>query len=415
MTEPLHKERALRFLLDDFSADEAAAFRKALEEDALLKDEIKQLGDDLRDWSGGHCAEIAPSKRVWTAINRELSAPAATSRKTGLTIRFSSALFWRAAAIILLIANFGWLAHWLAFRNQPIEPHPTTTRSRDTHAIDPGAARVASSNDSAESVLDPATKDPATLDLSLREKEIRILELREALVASNRTARLAQQDRDHLAARLNTFFQPQEGRSQLTLIEMRPDGAERLNIVDDVHLALLDDGSVENPTEPAPDVVGADQNLDRLDDVFLTDEAGFLAGAPAPPPSEVTDPSPEAGLAESEPDTVEAGSNEEETATDAGTADSAALAIWRDDLQKGFVNLYGLPNPAEGSHYTLWTRSSDGAEYIPVGVLPNPDNGVLLIDFTVEESDFHPSDILVTEETVEGPTEPSKKIVLHGP
>jgi hypothetical protein len=92
------------------------------------------------------------------------------------------------------------------------------------------------------------------------------------------------------------------------------------------------------------------------------------------------------------------------------------FTVWRDDEQKGFLDLYNLPQADSGQEAYLWVRSSELEPYVPVGYLPDLENGTGSLFYSVDEPDFTPTEILITsEDAIEPAQQPSGSILLRGP
>ena len=100
------------------------------------------------------------------------------------------------------------------------------------------------------------------------------------------------------------------------------------------------------------------------------------------------------------------------------TSESACVgyAVWKDDENRGYLDLYNLGDAAAGRAQFLWLRSASQDSYLPVGYLPSLDNGTGTFYFTVDQQHFNPSSILITEESLSGPSEqPSSHHMMIGP
>ena len=100
-----------------------------------------------------------------------------------------------------------------------------------------------------------------------------------------------------------------------------------------------------------------------------------------------------------------------------GSSESAmGFSVWRDDEQKGFLDIYNLPLPGEGKDAFLWVRASEFDPYVPVGYLPELNQGTGSFFYSVDEAQFTPTEILITAEDVYEPGEkPSSDVLLIGP
>lgn len=243
------------------------------------------------------------------------------------------------------------------------------------------------------------------LSSELEEKEARLGQLQsigQELAAENERVKEhnAAWEREYtrLAARMLPFFDADKGLSRFTVIEMM-------------------------------DLQAYEQNLPRMG---FTDLAGrFLTGgeniAGVDPDAFVGPVFEGAGTVSAEPG--EAGLNPfarpstgSSEAADAAQQEAVAsgrpagFTVWRDDEQKGFLDLYNLPSAAEGTQPYLWVRSSDLDPYVAVGQLPELENGTGSFFYSVEEENFTPSEILITAEPLEQVGDiPSGDILLRGP
>ena len=102
------------------------------------------------------------------------------------------------------------------------------------------------------------------------------------------------------------------------------------------------------------------------------------------------------------------------SATRAGP--TVGYVVWRDDEARGFIDVYNLPEPGPGRDRFLWARSSNASAYVPVGFLPDLDEGSGSFYFSVDHPRFVPVGILITEESYAGPGEaPSSRQLMIGP
>lgn len=414
MTDPLPDDRSLRYLLGEMTPEEEAELRAQVAEDLEEAERLRAAGDALHAWVRPHLPAIEPPPRLWNGIRRQVTEESRPA--TGPQVRpakalawWNSLLFWRVAALLFLALHVGWLGWWL--RPTPAHPSPVAV------ATGPGEA-TASADATKEVIVQngatpgadaagsrPEADSPGTLRERLEQQQTTIAHLQEALDQSHQATRQAERERDLLASRMDAFFQPHEGKGQLTVIELHPEGSASRGLVRDLQHALLDPSSQLVLAEDLSAGRGAwgafTMDAGSGDPVVVDDQGRRWSYDYGTGQWVAVEPTPSAPPAE------ESGSTE----------GPAALAIWRPDLQQGFLNLYGLPTPAEGNHFTLWVREGENAGYVPVGVLPDPNGNVLLIDFTVGDPLLNPSEILVTEEpeaddNAEGP---SGTIILRGP
>lgn len=91
-------------------------------------------------------------------------------------------------------------------------------------------------------------------------------------------------------------------------------------------------------------------------------------------------------------------------------------AVWKGDEKRGYLDLYNLVEAQPGRAPFLWMRSSAEDPYLPVGFLPSLDRGTGTFYFTVDQEHFNPTSILITEESLSGPSEqPSSHFLMVGP
>ena len=76
---------------------------------------------------------------------------------------------------------------------------------------------------------------------------------------------------------------------------------------------------------------------------------------------------------------------------------AVGFTVWRDDEQKGFLDLYNLPPVEEGQPF-LWVRGSELEPYHAVGFIPVSENGTGSFFYSVDEPEFTPTGILITVE-----------------
>ncbi len=95
---------------------------------------------------------------------------------------------------------------------------------------------------------------------------------------------------------------------------------------------------------------------------------------------------------------------------------TVGFVAWRNDEGRGFLDVYNLPESRLGYEPFLWVRSKGAASYIPVGYLPPLEKGSGPMSFTVDHDKFVPAEILITEESEDGPgRRPSDFQLMVGP
>ena len=318
------------------------------------------------------------------------------------------AYIWAAAASLFLVMN---LALLFIIRGQ--------STVRDSDVLANSFNRLRSSENSAQTLINKGLASGETLEARIsrlrgqldgREKELQnLLKTRSVLEAENREVRQynAGWEREymHLAARVLPFFESKDGLSRFTVIEMVDVQAfdaqqPRRGFADLAGSFLTGEGNIAGAGTPefvGPIVEGAGSaSLEWDSALSLATRSG-------------EDPLPSQATGYSEP--IEA-----ETSMGGSTEAAMGFSVWRDDEQKGFLDIYNLPQPSTGREAFLWVRSSELDPYLPVGYLPELENGTGSFFYAVEETKFTPTEILVTaEDTFEPGGEPSGEILLLGP
>lgn len=95
---------------------------------------------------------------------------------------------------------------------------------------------------------------------------------------------------------------------------------------------------------------------------------------------------------------------------------TVGYTVWKEDENRGYIDLYNLPEAGQDRAPFLWVRSVPTESYIPVGYLPALDRGTGTFYFTINQEVFTPTEVLITEETVMGPgKQPSQYRLMVGP
>lgn len=92
-----------------------------------------------------------------------------------------------------------------------------------------------------------------------------------------------------------------------------------------------------------------------------------------------------------------------------------AFTVWSDDDQKGFLDIYNLPDIPAGEVAQLWLRGAGSDSYLSVGVLPPLERGTGSLFYAVDEIEFTPREVLITVESGSGSSAPSGRVLLRGP
>jgi FtsZ-binding cell division protein ZapB len=313
---------------------------------------------------------------------------------------------WAAAAALLLMMNL-----LLVF----IVSGQSTVRTKDVLSRIPGLG-TSSPNVLANPKVPPALNSKALearisrlrSQLSSQESELKkLLQSRSALEAENREVRQYnagwQREYMHLAARVLPFFESKDGLSRFTVIEMVDVQAfdsqqPRRGFADLAGSFLTGEGNIAGVG--SADFVGP-----------LVEEAGMAQG------DEALAPTPMGSTVSQTTDLADYSAPVEAETSLVGTTEAAmGFSVWRDDEQKGFLDIYNLPPPGEDRDAFLWVRASEYDPYVPVGYLPELEGGSGSFFYSVEEAQFTPTEILITaEDAFEPGAEPSSDVLLIGP
>jgi hypothetical protein len=377
MNDAQFEDDAVRYLCGEMSAAERLRYEAHLRGDARARAESRASGEALAGWAARRCPAIEPTHGAWEALAARLPATSVPESPRWRRL-WRSRGFWQAAALILLFLHLGWWVRWETA--SPARSGDGADPAPEASVVTRAPGSPPASSEGALPDLPALASEVAALRVVLEQRDEEVQILRDRLERALAGRALAVREREALAARLGSFFQPREGRSQLTLIALRPEGASPGNPLEGIESVILDPGRLG--VVAGAGAGGSGSFADAGDPGFVPVPEGGDPGAEA---------SPQAGP----------------------TAE--ALAVWRSDLQQGFLNLQGLPVPAEGTQHLLWARESETGPYLPIGVLPVSDGELLLVDFTVGLADFQPREILITEESDRNAEQPAGRVVLIGP
>jgi hypothetical protein len=419
MIDEHKEENASFYVLDLLSPEERDAFEGQLKEDPDLRRLVRELRDSLhmpvRDLESP-----PPREDLRKAIHRRIdNGTAIASPRSEAPVRqgFPWSFAWAAAAVLLLVVN-------LFLLREVSDATADSVRERGRN-LPRDSASVGQGGEASPQQLS-ARIERLRSDLQERESRLRETntELEEARERNEElVARSVEWMREYgrIAARLRPFFQGSEGLSRFTVIEMMDSEALVQNrshrgfgdlagrfLTGEENIAGAD---MENFFGPVVEGAGVQSPGEISEEAALTpfarQEKELLAGeSPASPPK-----------AEAPAESAERETTGEEAVEDLPfDGEAAGFTVWRDDEQKGFLDVYNLPDPAEGREAVLWVRSSELEPYLPVGEVPELENGTGSFFYSVDEANFTPAEILITEEPVGVEAEqPSGSILLRGP
>jgi len=431
MTDLQQQEKAALYVLDLLESVDRAAFELELSANEALRSLVAELREGLADASLADLDPVDPPVALWSAIALQARATpqvagvgvgvgagaarrgAGHGRCGGDSGGRSFGWAWPAAAAILLSLNI------LQFSMR----HMEESAAEQTEAARMG---VVASTSGEQGLADGADGlEPEVLQaqllrlrqvndalerqielqnsmLAVHEEELR--ELRDdSLLSAGERHRLFE-EYQRLAARVMPYFEPVGGLSRFTVIELvdvntyASDGPRRG--FTDIAQRLLEDlnsGNIasatpafEVPTVEPARVTPPEGGADRAQ---TTAPAPAVPGFAGPPGADTS----------SAPGAI------------GEDADPAAFTVWRDDEQKGFLDIYNLPLAPEGSGYQLWVRASELEPYLSVGVLPADDDGYLSLFYEVDVPNFSPTEVLITLESEPNPEQPGGTVILRGP
>jgi hypothetical protein len=411
MIDARTEELASLYVLDALSDEERKAFAAQMAESAELRALVGELASGL---NGAFKQTAGPERMdLLAGIHEKLQLedpPIEASGNGEKRLSVPWTYVWAAAASLLLVMNL--LLVFIVSNQSSINIRNVMARVSSSGAVQEQAASRSLTETSANPVLE-ARISRLRSQLSAQEAELRkLLDSRSALEAENREVRQFnagwQREYMHLAARVLPFFEDNDGLSRFTVIEMVDVQAfdnqqPRLGFADLAGSFLTGEGNIAGVG--SADFVGP-----------IVEGAGLAAAQTSTGEGALIPSQQPEGLAQSMDLPDYTPPVEAETAMVGSTEAAMGFSVWRDDEQKGFLDIYNLPAPAEGQDPFLWVRASELDAYIPVGYLPELDNGTGSFFYSVDEAKFTPTEILITaEDTFEPGTEPSGEILLLGP
>lgn len=401
------EETAALYVLDLLSEQEHVAFEAAMAESAELRRYVRELSsglhEPLKSLEGPSRPDLLPAILARTGDARPPASAVAGKNSRILSSAVPWSIIWASAAALFLVLNLVLLfvlSEQSSVRasdlvaadsseSRPVAPGSRTGGGGDRLLLESRVERLEEELDDARATLAESREEQTLLERENAEVKAFNSEWREEYA--------------RLAARFLPFFEPNNGLGRFTVIEMVDAEAfeqdlPRRGFADLAGRFLTGEGNIAgiNPNDfVGPLVEGAGASNARLD------TAGTVL-------------MPVAGAGEQD-----AASDEEAITEEVPQRESSrptGFTVWRDDEQKGFLDLYNLPSPPEGREAFLWVRSSELDPYIPVGNLPALENGTGSLFYSVDEPNFTPADILITAEPEGGSgSAPAGTILLRGP
>lgn len=403
------EELATLYVLDLLSGRDLVAFEAELENDPQLRVFVRELRDGLHRGAtptGAHVPE--PSAGLFEEIRGEIGGRALSEADRSSSWRGVAPLarraFWPAAAALLFVVNLFLL----------LGPEDGSAGGEEQAAQQlegEGMGSVASSSEETTEILatrverlrnELAAKDEL---LSSRSKTIEDLEKQRKEWANNSEA--WKEGYETLASRIMPFFEPKDGMSRFTVIEMvdaesYAQNKPRRGLPDLARDRLMGRGNIVStaPEEFVGPVAAGDGS---------EDSEKLRAGDALTP-----DIQENARKGEGETSTTtDRDGNEIEVGPD---DPPLAFTVWSDDEQKGFLDIYNMPDVPEGKAPHLWVKSGEENAYRSVGELPELEDGNGSVFYSVEDPQYSPSEILITEEERDASVEaPQGNVILRGP
>ena len=408
MTDRNTEESAALYVLGLLRGTDLREFEMQLADSPELRKQVRELSSGLH----------APVRRlqgpermdILEKIHASLGDVSETGKAADLPTSASQpsrpwSLIWGIAASILLILNLVLMAK-LARPGEEEVPVGAAVSQVSNSSVHADPVTAVDGPGQTPEILE-ARIEGLVSDVLKRDSWLeKIWEDKQQLLRENQEVKSYNQDwqREYarLAARVLPFFDSNGRLSRFTVIE------------------LVDSGSLGQADAGFGFADLAGQFLTGEATIAQGDSIGFvgptLEGDPAL--ASVSASSSLAAVArDSMGQSLQSGENSlAATAAPPHHTDRAAgFTVWRDDEQKGFLDLYNLPVVDEGQPY-LWVRSSELEPYVPVGQIPVTEDGNGSFFYSVEEPDFTPTEILITAEPEGNPvTQPTGTVLLKGP
>lgn len=398
------QELATLYVLDALEGEELRAFEAELQASSELQRTVDELADGLH---ASMCPAFqlgeGPDAKVLDAIRQRVAAgPVSNAKRNPFIPSISWSTLWAAAALLMLGFNL-----FLLFN--PVDEElldGTQQRVGRTAAAEPAVSQAAVASSEADvyaSLIERLEQEVASREEELEAKTAELKQITEGLqlvVNENDNAREAYA---RLASRFFPFYENREGISRFTVIEMADAGpqaaASRRPFVDLAEQFLT--GTTNNIGKSSPMLLAGP--MPEAGDLGETADGsrGLIAASLS-----------EAGQAE------QATADRERAASDQlfdGLA--TGFTVWRDDDQKGFIDIYNLPDPGPDREAYLWVKAGEMDPYVPVGALPSMEAGTGSLFYSVDQPDFTPTEVLITAEPVGGESvEPNPDgVLLRGP
>ena len=408
MTDTRTEERAALYVLDLLEEPERSTFEAQLAASGDLQKLVRELSAGLhgrlRHGDGPARMELLP--RIHLALGEGEETAARDGIRPARKPVLPWAGIWAVAAGIMLLLNLG----LLMIVNNPSAPAFPSPPGEGVAAAGAGQGATAAALQQTNAQLQ-ARITRLQDQLEDREKELaRIEDNWTRLEEENREVKQYnsgwQREYMKLAARFLPFFESNDGMSRFTVIEMVDANAynnqlPRRGFADLAGSFLSGRGNIAGTGSPdfvGPVVEGA---------AYSSQEGEADSSLAAVSREQARQVSGSEGIVSPE---------EPQAPLIGADGEAVGFTVWRDDEQKGFLDIYNLPETGNGQEPFLWVRSSNLEPYKPVGFLPELDNGTGSFFYSVDEPNFTPTEIMITsEDSLQVGSDPSGDVLLRGP
>lgn len=371
---------ALRYLLGEMDPDQHRAFTERMARDPVAAQAFKDCADSLTQF-----AISAAAPRPVSEFEREanLAAILARARPAAVPVpnrrRSWGALAWPIAAALLIALN---LLQFFSPRGVP--PAGTTPGTSLADASAASARTTTSGGSPSPSPTGLTSASAGTSSNSTTGTPDRLTAEFARLEELRRDYAMLKQARDSLDQQYNVALQ------QLARRALTEQGIGRLAAME-----LVDANSYAR---------GDRKGLMNLARDLLTEPGIVVVDPGRGGPGEV-------GV--SEVPSLLPGGGTPSTSTEA----PYAWSVFDEKDNRGYLNLYNLPNVAPTDTLQVWVKPAGSAEFQPVGLVPPQYYGKSgSVSYELPAGNATPSEVLITLEPRQNrPARPTGPVVLRGP
>ncbi|MCC5806307.1 MAG: hypothetical protein JJU00_08255 [Opitutales bacterium] len=400
---PQLEEKAALYALDLLDAPEREAFASRLENDAGLRALVDDFRESLSLYAAAEARSQSPSPEVEERLLRGIRSGAEEEEQDAEKIVFPGGAsagrqapvvygrvwtwLWPAAALVMLGLNLFLVSELRDARSveaetgEMVRVDPALFEEYGIPAGEPALARRLEALHAERDRLRGHSED-AEIFAAEAQSRIRLLEESNESLVFERDAVL--DSLDDLAGRAAPLLGGHKGFARYTVMELMTDEAREAGR-GPLGLAQLAGSILQSPGIAMVDRDGLPE--------FRAWGSGRLpeGGADMSGPADAEDV-PRGGAA-------------------------FALSVFDETTGRGFMDIYNLPEPEEGTNFHLWLRGAVGdIGFVAVGGLPEELSGRSgSLFFEVPPGTVAPVEIIVTAEESTEPGEPGGPVVLRGP